>query len=69
MVLTYLVRVLTLVLAISGLFVLGYYFFVNFPNVNSTTIMWITIPDLLLFYLVYKINPRQVRRKRRMSDY
>jgi len=69
MVLNYLIRVLTLILAVSGLIVLGYYFIAKFPNVNSTTIMWITFPDMLLFYLVYKINPRQVRRNHKVSDY
>ena len=69
MVLTYLIRVLSLILAVSGLIVLGYYFYLTFPNMNSTTILWITFPDLLLFYLVYKTNPRQVKHRKRVSDY
>jgi hypothetical protein len=61
MLLTYFVRVFTLSTAMGGLIILCYYIYESFPSVNPETLLCITIPDMLLFYLAYKTYPEEER--------
>jgi hypothetical protein len=59
MLLTYFVRASTLIIGLCGLFVLGYYICLNFPNVDPEILLCIAVPDMLFFYLAYKTYPVQ----------
>ena len=55
----YILRTLSLILALAGLFVFGYYVYAKFPNLDSGMILCITIPDMVFFYLAYKTYPER----------
>jgi hypothetical protein len=59
----YLLRTLSLILAFGGLLVLGYYIFIKFPDIEADTILCITVPDLLFFYLAYKTYPEPANQR------
>jgi hypothetical protein len=63
MLFNYFVRVSALLIAITGFFMLGYYYYAVFPEVNPQIVVCIAIPDMLFFYLAYKTYPQQVRKQ------
>jgi hypothetical protein len=62
MLFNYFTRVFTLFAAIAGLMILGYYVYTSFPDLSPQTILCISIPDMLFFYLAYKTYPQQSSR-------
>ena len=63
MLFNYFVRVSALLVAITGFFMLGYYYYAVFPAVSAQTVLCIAIPDMMFFYLAYKTYPQQVRKQ------
>ncbi len=52
-------RSLYLVLGFGGLLLLIYHAIASYPEINPASVLAITLPDMLFFYLAYRTYPAE----------
>jgi hypothetical protein len=50
-------RPIYLILGFSGFFVLIYHMIVTLPDIDPENVLYIAVPDMVVFFLAYKTYP------------
>jgi hypothetical protein len=60
-------RILYIIVGFGGLIFLIYYVALTLPDTDPLDVLYITVPDILFFFLAYKTYPQpeiEIRRRR-----